>query len=66
MAVKNRINRMHTDAYHQINSKYRTLIHCGFKNIYKLCHLFFSLLDEECVPGKINANFQSKIRDANK
>ena len=59
-----RINNQ-IDTYHHVNLKSRLFIHHGFKKIYKLCQLFFSW-DEECLPGKININLQSKVRDASK
>ena len=37
----------------------------GFKKIYKRRQFFFSW-DQEYLPAKINADLQSKIRDANK
>ena len=55
--IKNEI-----DAYCYVNLKHRTFIHDGFKKIYKLGQLLF-LWDEECLPGKINVNLRSKIRD---
>ena len=38
---EHRINNK-IDAYHHVNLKYRTFIHHGFKEIYKLCQLLFS------------------------
>ena len=36
------------------------MLFCQFKTTLKLCQFFL-----ECVPGRINANLSSKIRDAN-